>query len=90
MAKVRLQYKPPKSMQLSEVDRNRMKYSSAIDVLRRVINESGVMGLYKGMETQITKAVLCQAILFSLKEHFNVWTVFLFALFAKRKIEKAK
>lgn len=70
MAKVRLQWKPSKALQgnLSQSDLDAIKYKSAVDVLKRVFKAEGLLGWYKGMHTQITKAVLCQAILFVSKE----------------------
>ncbi|KAJ3213941.1 ADP/ATP carrier protein [Clydaea vesicula] len=85
MAKVRLQYKPPSNLSPTEI--KKLKYKSAVEVLTKVVKEHGILGWYKGMQTQITKAVFCQAILFMLKEQFNMWTVLLFALASKRKLK---
>ena len=40
------------------------KYTGAIDVLSRIAKEKGITGWYQGMQAQITKAVLAQALLF--------------------------
>jgi hypothetical protein len=74
MAKVRLQWKPSKTMQgnLSQADLESIRYKSAFDILKRVVRSEGFAGWYKGMHTQITKAVLCQAILFVSKEQVRM------------------
>eukprot|EP00835_Amoeboradix_gromovi_P006594 NODE_807_length_4058_cov_0.317252.p2 type:complete len:281 gc:universal NODE_807_length_4058_cov_0.317252:3100-3942(+) len=59
MAKTRLQWKPSdKSIQ----------YTSAFDVLFKIIKSNGFGGLYQGLSAQIGKAVLGQALLFVLKD----------------------
>ncbi|KAI8370558.1 mitochondrial carrier domain-containing protein [Radiomyces spectabilis] len=75
MAKVRLQWKPSKDMKDRVV-----AYKGALDVLSRVLKTDGFFGWYKGMSTQITKAVLSQALLFMMKDIFTNYTVLLFAL----------
>ncbi|RHZ80276.1 hypothetical protein Glove_137g134 [Diversispora epigaea] len=93
MAKVRLQWKPPKSdlkggieieEDSSDFRRNMKykKYKGAIDVLRKVLATDGIQGWYKGMQAQITKAVLSQALLFYMKEYTTRYTIFIFTLFA--------
>ncbi|ORY51841.1 mitochondrial carrier [Rhizoclosmatium globosum] len=80
MAKVRMQWTVPRSAtDLSEKDRQSMKYTGSIDVLKKVLATDGIQGWYKGMQTQIVKAVLCQAILFVSKEEFLKLTLALFA-----------
>ncbi|KAI8866967.1 mitochondrial carrier [Ramicandelaber brevisporus] len=77
MAKVRLQWKP------TEADIARygdmVKYDGAVDVLRKVWKLSGPLGWYKGMQTQIFKAVLTQALLLVLKDKMTAITVVLFS-----------
>lgn len=68
MAKVNLQYKPS----------NENKFKGPIDVLRKAYSENGVGGVYKGMQTQILKAVLCQAILSMSKEQVRLSIFFLY------------
>ncbi|KAJ3030570.1 UNVERIFIED_CONTAM: ADP/ATP carrier protein [Siphonaria sp. JEL0065] len=81
MAKVRMQWAPPKSVSdLSESDRQSLKYKGSADVLRKVFATDGILGWYKGMQTQIVKAVLCQAILFVGREEFLKYTLMLFAI----------
>lgn len=40
------------------------KYTGAFDVLTRIAKEKGISGWYQGMQAQITKAVIAQALLF--------------------------
>ncbi|KAI8093273.1 mitochondrial carrier domain-containing protein [Halteromyces radiatus] len=80
MAKVRMQWKPSKEMQ-GKVD----AYKSAYDVLARVIKQEGFFGWYKGMSTQITKAVLSQALLFMMKDIFTNYTILAYALLKNAK-----
>ncbi|KAI9337012.1 mitochondrial carrier domain-containing protein [Zopfochytrium polystomum] len=88
MAKVRMQWKPPKSAdQLTEKQRKAIQYTGSIDVLRKVFASEGILGWYKGMNAQITKAVLCQAILFVGKEQFSAYTLMLFAFLAKMRAQ---
>ncbi|KAI9336555.1 mitochondrial carrier domain-containing protein [Obelidium mucronatum] len=86
MAKVRMQWAPPKSVSdLSETDQLSLKYKGSVDVLKKVFATDGIMGWYKGMQTQIVKAVLCQAILFVSREEFLKYTLLLFALVEGKK-----
>ncbi|WOO85830.1 Peroxisomal adenine nucleotide transporter 1 [Vanrija pseudolonga] len=62
-AKVRLQAKAE--------DPEDQKPKGAIDVLTKVYKEEGIAGWYQGLTAQITKAVLCQGILFVSKEQFE-------------------
>ncbi|KAI8851486.1 mitochondrial carrier domain-containing protein [Chytridium lagenaria] len=90
MAKVRMQWRPPKDQKgLTEKQKNSIKYTGSIDVLKKVFESDGLMGWYKGMQTQITKAVLCQAILFVGKDQISLYTLMLFAFFAKAKAAEA-
>lgn len=45
--------------------------TGAIELLKQVYKEDGFAGWYQGMGAQITKAVLCQGILFVCKDHFE-------------------
>ncbi|KAJ3284875.1 ADP/ATP carrier protein, partial [Blyttiomyces sp. JEL0837] len=48
MAKVRMQWKPPKSAEsLSEKQRKALQYHGSIDVLRKVFESDGILGWYK-------------------------------------------
>ena len=46
-------------------------YKSAFDVLGRIAREKGIPGWYQGMQAQIMKAVLTQAILFVARDYFT-------------------
>ncbi|OBZ86239.1 Peroxisomal adenine nucleotide transporter 1 [Choanephora cucurbitarum] len=83
MAKVRLQWKPSKEMKDKIV-----AYKGSVDVLTRVLKTEGFFGWYKGMSTQITKAVLSQALLFMMKDIFTNYTVLAYALI--KASQKAK
>ncbi|KAN0061105.1 hypothetical protein ACQY0O_006840 [Thecaphora frezii] len=50
------------------------RYSGAIDCLRTIASEQGIKGWYQGMQAQITKAVLAQALLFFFRDYFEIWT----------------
>ncbi|ORX75662.1 mitochondrial carrier, partial [Basidiobolus meristosporus CBS 931.73] len=83
MAKVRLQWKPPKN---AEGAKQYERYTGAVDVLKKVWKKDGLKGLYNGMDAQIYKAVLSQALLLMLKEKLTVYTLILFAFFNQRKL----
>ncbi len=38
---------------------------------QRIVEKEGVLGLYDGVNEQLSKSVLCQALLFALKDYFN-------------------
>ncbi|KAF7728085.1 ADP/ATP carrier protein [Apophysomyces ossiformis] len=80
MAKVRLQWKPSKDVKDKVV-----AYKGSVDVLTRVLKTDGFFGWYKGMSTQITKAVITQALLFMLKDIFTNYTILAYALLLKAK-----
>ncbi|KAF8307734.1 adenine nucleotide transporter [Clavulina sp. PMI_390] len=80
MAKVRIQAQGSSSASedcLSELEKGKApvkkpaRYNGAIDVLQKVFKEKGFTGWYQGMNAQITKAVLSQALLFMSKEQFE-------------------
>ena len=50
------------------------QYKGAIDCLSQIAREKGIAGWYQGMQAQITKAVLAQALLFYFRDYFEVWT----------------
>ncbi|PWN48754.1 mitochondrial carrier [Violaceomyces palustris] len=49
-------------------------HNGAIDVLRKIAKDEGIKGWYQGMQAQITKAVLAQALLFFFRDYFEIWT----------------
>lgn len=59
-------------------------YTGAIDVLTKIAKEKGIKGWYQGMQAQITKAVLAQALLFYFRDYFEIWTRKLLATAAKK------
>ncbi|KAI8998036.1 mitochondrial carrier domain-containing protein [Gaertneriomyces semiglobifer] len=86
MAKVRMQWKPPKNVEgLSQKEVEAITYKSSIDILQKVMKKEGLKGWYKGLQPQIVKAVLCQAVLFVCKDQFAAWTIILFSLFNRAK-----
>ncbi len=82
MAKVRLQWKPSKTLyKLSDKEKDLISYKSSWDVLTKVFKSQGYQGLYSGLSAQIMKAVFCQAILFVSKEKLTHYTrAFLIAM----------
>ncbi|RKP12884.1 mitochondrial carrier domain-containing protein [Piptocephalis cylindrospora] len=78
MAKVRLQWKPSRE---EKATGRAPRYRGALDVLRKVYRHNGFFGLYTGMQAQIGKAVLSQALLMLMKDRLTHWTILLFALF---------
>ena len=65
VAKVGLQSKPPPA-------RNGKPFSSFIEVMKFIIENEGVMSLFKGIGPQILKGLLVQGILMMTKERY-VW-----------------
>jgi hypothetical protein len=51
------------------------RYAGAIDCLTQVYKEKGFVGWYKGMQAQIVKAVLAQALLFGIKDALEACTL---------------
>ena len=49
-------------------------HSTAFDVLSHIYKQKGPIGWYQGMNAQITKAVLSQALLFYFRDYFEMWT----------------
>ncbi|CAB5183843.1 unnamed protein product [Rhizophagus irregularis] len=97
LSPVRLQWKPPKDDEDDEdnyINKKKSfkyeRYSGAIDVLQKVYKTDGILGLYKGMQAQITKAVLSQALLLYVKEYTTKYTIMLFILFGKLLAGKKK
>lgn len=50
------------------------RYKGAIDCLTQIAKEKGLSGWYQGMQAQITKAVLAQALLFYFRDYFEIVT----------------
>ncbi|KAJ2742684.1 hypothetical protein GGI20_004303 [Coemansia sp. BCRC 34301] len=87
MAKVRLQWRP--SQEEREQAGDSVVYRSSADVLRKVLRTEGLAGWYTGMQTQIIKAVITQALMLMIKESFSMQVVRLFALLGKGSRAKA-
>ncbi|KAI8805058.1 mitochondrial carrier domain-containing protein [Cladochytrium replicatum] len=51
-----------------------IKYKGFMDVLIKVVESDGILGLFTGMEAQLIKSVLTQALLFASKEEVVRWT----------------
>ncbi|KAJ2720249.1 hypothetical protein GGI07_004721 [Coemansia sp. Benny D115] len=67
MAKVRLQWRPSRE----EAANGSVPYKSAADVLGKVLRTEGPSGWFRGMQTQIIKAVITQALMLMIKESFT-------------------
>ncbi|KAF8348928.1 mitochondrial carrier domain-containing protein [Amanita rubescens] len=92
MAKVRIQ---ARSVDVDDVsaggdrqsddkqNRPKGRQAGAVDILARVWQREGVFGWYQGMQAQITKAVLSQALLFLSKEQFEQWVLGLMVMAAR-------
>jgi adenine nucleotide transporter 17 len=79
----------------SEYDR----HDGAVQILQKVYKKHGLLGWYKvapfchliqGLNTQISKAVLTQAILFYFKEVFTEYTILLIALARRIASKKSR
>ncbi|RKP36478.1 mitochondrial carrier domain-containing protein [Dimargaris cristalligena] len=89
MAKVRLQWKPSKSeTKAGGSESVQAAYTSAVDVLRKVWQIDGFTGWYKGMQAQISKAMLTQALLLMIKDKLESYVMLMFALL--RTLQKQK
>lgn len=92
MAKVRLQAKYDTEGSHEDAEfglkprsksrQSKERYSGAMDVLRQVYYEKGCAGWYQGMQAQIVKAVLSQALLFGIKDILEDYTVLLMIIFS--------
>ncbi|KAJ2507397.1 hypothetical protein IWW47_001124 [Coemansia sp. RSA 2052] len=87
MAKVRLQWRPSKEEREQAGDS--VVYKSSADVLGKVLRAEGFSGWYRGMQTQIIKAVITQALMLMIKESFSMQVVRLFALLGRGSRAKA-
>lgn len=93
MAKVRIQARSADAEDATEehhavphahhYHHDKFRHPGALDILMRVWKKEGFVGWYQGMQAQITKAVLSQALLFWSKEHFEQWALAILILFAK-------
>lgn len=93
MAKVRIQARSPitnddaideiKQRDREKNHRDKSRQAGAVDILIRIWQREGFFGWYQGMQAQITKAVLSQALLFMSKEQFEQWALRIIALFGR-------
>ncbi|KIM40541.1 hypothetical protein M413DRAFT_445983 [Hebeloma cylindrosporum] len=85
MAKVRIQARSADAEDAAELNEpapapheshhKHGKHLGALEILARVWKREGFTGWYQGMQAQITKAVLSQALLFMSKEQFEHWAL---------------
>ncbi|KAJ7592900.1 mitochondrial carrier domain-containing protein [Mycena floridula] len=59
------------------------KHPGALEILAKVWKKEGFVGWYQGMEAQITKAVISQALLFLSKEQFEHWALAIIVLLSR-------
>ncbi|GAA5973390.1 hypothetical protein JCM11641_003108 [Rhodosporidiobolus odoratus] len=59
------------------------RYAGAIDCLKQVWAEEGFVGWYQGMQAQITKAVLAQALLFGIKDALESYVIISLVAYSK-------
>lgn len=62
---------------------DKRRHVGALEILSRVWKKEGFLGWYQGMQAQITKAVLSQALLFMSKEQFEHWALALIVLITR-------
>ncbi|SGY65823.1 BQ5605_C004g02599 [Microbotryum silenes-dioicae] len=60
------------------------RYNGAVDCLRQVYKENGFAGWYQGMQAQITKAVLSQALLFGIKDAIEAYVALALLWYARK------
>ncbi|CAG8503675.1 9395_t:CDS:10 [Cetraspora pellucida] len=73
-------------MQLRQSSKESSRYNSVMDGVRKIIQNEGVNGLYKGITYKLLQSVLTAAFLFMYKEAFFAYSVFAFALASDDKI----
>ncbi|GAA5918709.1 hypothetical protein JCM6882_008751 [Rhodosporidiobolus microsporus] len=64
-------------------EKKKERYNGAIDCLKQVFAEEGFVGWYQGMQAQITKAVLAQALLFGIKDALEAYTILSLVAYSK-------
>ncbi|KAF5372772.1 hypothetical protein D9615_010126 [Tricholomella constricta] len=88
MAKVRIQARSADSESGQDVlprtpHHTNTRHIGALQILARVLKKEGFVGWYQGMQAQITKAVLSQALLFMSKEQFEQWALAIMIMVAR-------
>jgi len=81
VAKVGLQSKPPPS-------RNGKPFKSFIEVMKFIVENEGLLGLFKGIAPQISKGLLVQGLLMMTKERMELLFIVLFRYLRKLKSEQ--
>jgi len=66
------------------------RHVGALDILARVWKREGFVGWYQGMQAQIIKAVLSQALLFMSKEQFEHWALAIMIFAARLSANHSK
>ncbi|KAF8802485.1 adenine nucleotide transporter [Phlegmacium glaucopus] len=92
MAKVRIQARSADAEDLanSPSRHQRSKHVGALDILARIWKRQGLVGWYQGMQAQITKAVLSQALLFMSKEQFEHWALAIMIFAARLSVKNSR
>lgn len=81
VAKVGLQSKPPPS-------RDGKPFKSFIEVMRFIVNNEGLLGLFKGIGPQLMKGLIVQGILMMTKERMELMFILLFRYLRKLRSEQ--
>lgn len=68
-----------------EFHHKQFKHPGALDILRRVLKREGFAGWYQGMQAQIVKAVLSQALLFLSKDQFEKYAFTLMLVYGRMR-----
>ncbi|KAM3070219.1 ADP/ATP carrier protein [Clarireedia jacksonii] len=81
VAKVGLQSRPPPS-------RQGKPFKSFVEVMQFIIQNEGILGLFKGIGPQITKGLIVQGLLMMTKERMELLFILLFRYLRKLKSEQ--
>lgn len=81
VAKVGLQSKPPPS-------RQGKPFKSFIEVMKFIVENEGLLGLFKGIAPQISKGLLVQGLLMMTKERMELMFIVLFRYMQKARSEQ--
>ncbi|PBP15757.1 hypothetical protein BUE80_DR013533 [Diplocarpon rosae] len=81
VAKVGMQSKPP-------VSRKGKPFKSFVEVMQFIIQNEGLLGLFKGIGPQITKGLLVQGLLMMTKERMELVFILLYRYMRKLRDEK--
>jgi adenine nucleotide transporter 17 len=77
-------------MQLKQSKNDDARYNSVLDGFRKIINQEGIKGLYKGIETKIVQSVLTAALLFTAKEELFKTAVWILNLLGLRELKSSQ